>query len=229
MRMLSLTFTALQLASVSKQVQQSMNDCADVLDVAVEKVANTVRDTLSSSPWIPDSIRPAPHAVYIPVSVPPVTRLEKLQDWIMHHKVLVGVVVIAAGTISYRIHRSNQSRRKSRKARKSKRNGGRVDVVVIAGSPALPLTRSLALDMERKGFIVFVICTSVEDDNLVHNLSRPDIRPLSIDVTDVGYCQTTARTPSMGADTSFVASECQCCHRSICHVSKDTARSCSHG
>jgi uncharacterized protein DUF1776 len=171
-----------------------MNDCADILDVAVEKVANTVRDTLSSSPWIPDSIRPAPHAVYIPVSDPPATTLERIQDWIFRHKLVTGVVIIATGTISYRMYRSSQSRHKTRRARKSRRNGGRMDVVIIAGSPALPLTRSLAMDMERKGFIVFVICNSVEDENVVQHMSRPDVRPLSIDVTDVSCFKRISQT-----------------------------------
>jgi hypothetical protein len=65
-----------------------------------------------------------------------------------------------------------------------------MDVVVIAGSPALPLTRSLSLDLERKGFIVFVVSNSHEDEIMVQNLARPDIRPLSIDITDV-------RSPSL--------------------------------
>jgi hypothetical protein len=62
-----------------------------------------------------------------------------------------------------------------------------MDVVVIAGSPALPLTRSLSLDLERKGFIVFVVSNSHEDEIMVQNLARPDIRPLSIDITDVRF------------------------------------------
>lgn len=62
-----------------------------------------------------------------------------------------------------------------------------MDVVVIAGSPALPLTRSLSLDLERKGFVVFIVSNSHEDEMMVQNLARPDIRPLSIDITDVRF------------------------------------------
>ena len=61
---------------------------------------------------------------------------------------------------------------------------------MIAGSPSLPLTKSLALDMERKGFIVYVVCSATEDQTLVQSLSRPDIRPLSIDTTDVSAAST---------------------------------------
>lgn len=60
-----------------------------------------------------------------------------------------------------------------------------MDVVVIAGSPALPLTRSLALDLERKGFVVYVVCGSHEDELMVQKLSRPDIKPFALDITNV--------------------------------------------
>lgn len=59
-----------------------------------------------------------------------------------------------------------------------------MDVVVIAGSPNLPLTRSVALDLERKGFIVFIVSSGPEDDMAIQNLARPDIRPLGVDTTD---------------------------------------------
>lgn len=65
-----------------------------------------------------------------------------------------------------------------------------MDVVVIAGSPALPLTRSLSLDLERKGFIVYIVCASHEDEIMVQKLARQDIQPLTIDITDVGYPST---------------------------------------
>lgn len=58
-------------------------------------------------------------------------------------------------------------------------------MVVVAGSPALPLTRSLALDLERKGYIVFIVCNSVEDEALVHNMARTDVKALGIDIADV--------------------------------------------
>jgi len=60
-------------------------------------------------------------------------------------------------------------------------------VVVLAGSPTLPLTRSLSLDLERKGFVVFIVCNTIEDEMMVQNLARPDVRPLTIDITDVSF------------------------------------------
>jgi hypothetical protein len=146
-----------------------------------------VRDTLSSTPWIRDYIKTPPPAS--PVIVVPLTRLEVARDWISRHKVLTGVVVVVFGTVVYHSYRRSRFCRKTRRAKRA-RNGGRVEVVVIAGSPTLPLTRSLSLDMERRGFIVYVVCNAVEDEAMVHHLSRPDIRPLTIDITDVslGAC-----------------------------------------
>lgn len=119
-----------------------------------------------------------------PVLVVPTSALERIQDWFARHKILVGVVALTTGTIMYRAYRSNVSLRKHRRARRA-HNGGRMDVVVIAGSPALPLTRSLALDLERKGFVVYIVCSGHEDELMVQKLSRPDIKPFALDITNV--------------------------------------------
>ena len=124
---------------------------------------------------------PPPRA---PVVVVATSRLEQFQDWVARHKILTGVIVLACGTVIYKGYQRSRSLRKTRRAKKA-RNGGRTEVVVIAGSASLPLTKSLALDMERRGFIVHIVCNAAEDESTVSSLSRPDIRPLTIDTTDV--------------------------------------------
>ncbi len=57
--------------------------------------------------------------------------------------------------------------------------------MVVAGSPSEPITRSISLDLERRGFIVYIVCNTIEEEVLVHNESRPDIKPLMIDIVDV--------------------------------------------
>lgn len=57
--------------------------------------------------------------------------------------------------------------------------------VVLAGSPHDPISKSLALDMERRGFIVFVVVNSIEDEQLVMSEGGGDIKPLNIDILDV--------------------------------------------
>jgi hypothetical protein len=78
----------------------------------------------------------------------------------------------------------NKKSRKKRRAKKAS-NGARLEVVVVAGPPSEPITRSISLDLERRGFIVYVVCNTIEDEVLVQNESRPDIRPLMIDIVDV--------------------------------------------
>lgn len=56
---------------------------------------------------------------------------------------------------------------------------------MIAGSPHEPLTRSLASDLERRGFIVFITVLSVEEEHVVQSENRADIRTLYLDITTV--------------------------------------------
>lgn len=114
----------------------------------------------------------------------PSTLYARAQDWVLRHKLLTGVLVATTGALVYRGYCANSSHRRKRRAQRA-RNGARIEVVVVAGSPSLPLTRALALDLERRGFIVFVACTTVDEEVLVQTLSRPDIRPLTVDITDV--------------------------------------------
>lgn len=109
---------------------------------------------------------------------------DRASNWVSRHKVLTGLLVLTTGAVAYRGYTNSRYYRKARRAKRA-RNGARLEVVVIAGSPNLPLTRSLSLDMERRGFIVYIVCNTIDDEVMVQNLSRPDIRPLGIDITDV--------------------------------------------
>lgn len=173
-----------QLSSIPTDIKRYSGDVADYIDKNVEKASGLLRETLSKTPWIPESMRPKPPPPEPPVIYLPTSAYEKVQDWVSRHKILTGVIVLATGTVLYRTYRSTRFARKTRKAKRA-RSGGRLEVVVVAGSPSLPLTRSLALDLERKGFVVFVVCNSIEDEMMTQNMARPDIRPLTIDITDV--------------------------------------------
>lgn len=169
-------------------VRQYSGEVADFIDKAVDKAAVNVRDTLASAPWVPDYARPKT------VSPPPVPAVsmstwERMQNWVIRHKVASGLFVCVVGYVTYRTVRYSRLVQKSRRAKRA-RNGGRLEVVVIAGSPSLPLTKSIALDLERRGFIVYVLCNTIEDEVMVQSLSRPDIRGLSIDITDVSICSS---------------------------------------
>lgn len=174
------------LSSLPNQIRRYSEEVADYVDKTVEKAADTVRDHIASLEWLPDSIRPHIGAgTKQPPTAPvvPMTTLERWQDWVVRHKYLTGVVVLGVGYFTYRVVRKSKLMRKTRRARRA-RNGSRLDVIVVAGSPTLPLTKALSLDLERRGFMVYIVCSSIDDEVLVQNMARPDIKPLSIDITD---------------------------------------------
>lgn len=161
---------------------------------------------------------PPPAAVVVTLS-----SLERIQSWFSRHKLLTSVVVIGCGTVAYKSYKRRLSAKKIRRAHRSSQ-GGRTEVVVIAGSPALPLTKALALDMERRGFIVYIVCSAAGDANMVEALSRPDIRALAIDTTNVCYPQTAlALLPARLTDNS-IASRSWCCHREVCRSPAGASR-----
>lgn len=88
------------------------------------------------------------------------------------------------GGVTYHIIRKKADYRKKRRAKRTT-SGARQEVVVIAGSPSEPITRSISLDLERRGFIVYVVCNTIEEEVLVQNEARQDIKPLMIDIVDV--------------------------------------------
>lgn len=58
---------------------------------------------------------------------------------------------------------------------------------MVAGSPHEPLTRSIASDLERRGFIVYITVLSEEEEQIVRSENRLDILPLWLDLTTVRF------------------------------------------
>ena len=71
-----------------------------------------------------------------------------------------------------------------RRARRTTK-GAKTELVVLAGSPYSPMTRSLALDLEHRGFIVYIPVGSLEEEGAVAELRAPDIHSLNFDITSV--------------------------------------------
>lgn len=57
--------------------------------------------------------------------------------------------------------------------------------LVVAGSPHESITRSIASDLERRGFIVYVTVSSEDEVQIVRSENRLDILPLWMDLTIV--------------------------------------------
>lgn len=101
------------------------------------------------------------------------------------HKALTAAIVafFVSGSAGAFIYVKSRDLKKKRRARKSS-SGARTDVVVIAGAVANPLTNALYLDLERRGFVVYVVANTPEDEHYIRSQSRADLIPLSLDLVD---------------------------------------------
>ena len=61
--------------------------------------------------------------------------------------------------------------------------------LVVAGSPHEPIVKSIAGDLERRGFVVYVIVSSDEEECIVQSENRLDILPLRLDLATVSLNQ----------------------------------------
>ncbi|KAK6542692.1 hypothetical protein TWF694_006636 [Orbilia ellipsospora] len=159
----------------------------DQADKHFESMASTIRDKAQNTQWIPQFGKKAPP----PPPPPPVAVITNsgtgagvaVWQWLKDHKwVLALVAVGAVGGGVYIVKRKRQ-RGKRRKALKAA-NGARKEVVVVHGQPHDPLVKSTAHDLERRGFIVYIAVSSHEDELVVLNEGKADIKPLQIDILD---------------------------------------------
>jgi len=170
--------------NIKEKVSDYVDQATGFLNVHVEKASGFVREQLATQPWVPEFARPIPPPPPpAPEVIETLTRWEATKDWFARNKYLIAFLTVATGVVAYKAYTKSQSVSKIRRARRAE-NGGRIEVIIIAGSPTLPLTRSLSMDLERKGFIVYIVCSSIEEEMMVQNLSRPDVRPLSMDITN---------------------------------------------
>ena len=162
---------------------------ADYVDKHLERASNALREALSTAPWLPESARPRPPPPprSLVESTAAASLYARVHGWVATNKIKAAIGLVSIGGAAYVFMREKRHREK-RRAKKAS-NGARLEVVVVAGSPSEPITRAISLDLERRGFIVYIVCNTIEEEVLVHNESRPDVKPLMIDITDVrsGY------------------------------------------
>lgn len=85
------------------------------------------------------------------------------------------------------------------------KNGARTQVVVLVGSLHAPLTRSLALDLEHKGFIVYIPISDLIEEQLVQALSRVNIRSLNVDITSVRHSKSPTKDHASDANLDVLS------------------------
>jgi len=198
------TSSCLQILCILKMPsnEQSLFDISYIVDSVdfftegiekhFESVSRSLKDSWRDSPWLPDYIKPLPP--------PPTARrgpkippgyFESSREWVLEHRAVTAAVIAFVGTGAFIIWRRRRSDRAKRRAKKAK-NGSRTEVVVLAGSPHSPLTRSLSRELERRGFIVYIPVDSLSEEQIIQSESRADIRPLSLDITSVSSLYVNA-------------------------------------
>ncbi|KAJ8145342.1 hypothetical protein OY671_001578 [Metschnikowia pulcherrima] len=133
-----------------------------------------------SSPLTYLGVADSPHA-------PPETVYDKFTKSISAHKYEISCVLASGlglgGLVYYRRQRllsSGSGRPKRRRAPKLA-NGARRDVILVVGSPTEPMTRLLALDFEKRGFIVYVTILDDKDFRYVQsNTITDDVNYLNL-------------------------------------------------
>ncbi|PNS19098.1 hypothetical protein CAC42_1834 [Sphaceloma murrayae] len=150
------------------------NETAEVIERHFETVADQIRD------WIPKGrvvAAPPPR----PRRLAPATYISCLQSWALNHKAVTAGLLAFVGTGAVYLFVQRKAYRSRRRAKRTA-NGARTEVVVLAGSAMSPLTTALALDLERRGYVVYVVTNSPEDIQHVRSQSRVDVLPFNIDL-----------------------------------------------
>ncbi|KAF2118484.1 hypothetical protein BDV96DRAFT_569967 [Lophiotrema nucula] len=170
------------LAEYSSDIRRFTGDIWDASDKHFASVASLIKRNVPAG-WLPEHARPPP-----PPLPPHLARnaayIHRLQDWVSRNRALTAAIIAFLGTGGYLLYREKRKSTRKRRARRAS-NGARREVVVIAGPPSSPITKSLSLDLERRGFIVYIVCADIEEEQLVQDQSRADVRPLHLDIADV--------------------------------------------
>ncbi|KAL9030235.1 MAG: hypothetical protein Q9196_001629, partial [Gyalolechia fulgens] len=178
------------LASVETSVESEVERIANSIDAVTDRISASLRSAIGDSAWFPDAkpLPPPPAQVV----ARPVGYFEALSDYISRHRAVTAAAVCFLGTGALLIWRQRRGNRIKRRAKRAK-NGQRTEIVVLAGPPSAPLTRSLSLDLERRGFIVYIPVNSLWEERLIQGESKADIHPLHIDITSPSSVSSTIR------------------------------------
>lgn len=169
-------------------VFDSLDNFSENIEAHFESVARSLQDTFRQTPWLPDALKPQapPPSRSVPILKAPISYYGMSREWVSEHRAVSAAVVAFIGTgvfIIWRRRRSNKAKRRAKRAK----NGARTEVVVLAGSPHSPLTKTLSLDLERRGFIVYIPVSTLSEEQVVHSISRTDVKSLSLDITSVRF------------------------------------------
>jgi hypothetical protein len=191
---------------VSKDVRNFSAGAFDAADRHIDAVASTIRGAFDSVPWLPRTSKPTPPPRSIPIASS-AGYWEKVTDWVTRHKAITAAVIAFVGTGGALVFYQNAQSKRRRRAKKAP-NGARKEIVVIAGPAGSPVTKSLMLDLEKRGFIVYVVAHTLEEEDVIkaEGIGRNDIRPFLVNIADVSLLATTM--PSTASMMLTILSAC---------------------
>ncbi|CAK4032003.1 Hypothetical predicted protein [Lecanosticta acicola] len=155
--------------------RNQFNEIAADVERHFDLVAGNLRERFAK----PLGVAPPPRRLPSP------TTFQVVQRWIHRHKALTAAIVafFVTGSLGTLVYVWGKDAKRKRRARKSA-SGARTDVVIIAGAVANPLTSALYLDLERRGFVVYVVANTAEDEYYIRSQSRADLLPLPLNMVD---------------------------------------------
>lgn len=167
-------------------VLDSFDTFSENIEAHFESVARSLQETFRQTPWLPEALKPQapPPSRTMPILKAPLSYYGLSKEWISEHRAVSAAVVAFVGTGVFIIWRRRRSDKAKRRAKRAK-NGARTELVLLAGSPHSTLTKSLSLDLERRGFVVYIPVSSLSEEQVVHAMSRTDVKALSLDITSV--------------------------------------------
>ncbi|QGA20807.1 hypothetical protein EYB26_008515 [Talaromyces marneffei] len=175
------------LSYIPHDVKRYSAEVADSIDRHVDQAASVIKETLTI--YFPNILPVGSRNVPALRRPPPKSVTDRVCDWVMRNRAWTAAFVAFFGTGAVLYLGSRTFDNRKRRARRAG-NGARKEIVVIAGSPHEPMTRAIAEDLERRGFIVYVIVQSAEEEHTIQMQNRADIRALHLDLT------ITPSTPS---------------------------------
>ncbi|KAL1992482.1 hypothetical protein VTN49DRAFT_4514 [Thermomyces lanuginosus] len=170
------------LALIPNDVRRYSAQVAEAIDRHVDHAANTIRDAISQ--YFPSILHGSSRNIQRLAPPPPPRSLpERVYDWVLRNRAWTAAIIAFFGTGGLLLLGSKAVNGKKRRVKRAG-NGARKEIVVIAGSPLEPMTRSIAADLERRGYIVFIVVQSTEEQQVVEAENRSDIRALYIDIAE---------------------------------------------
>ncbi|KAG0153953.1 hypothetical protein PDIDSM_1332 [Penicillium digitatum] len=177
------------LASIPHDVRRYSLKVADSIDRQVDYAAHAIKDTLAQQTWLPPTVRPARVSPRIRSSQ---GLTDRIQNWMAQNRAWTAAMLAFIGTGVVLYYGNKKLHGKRRKARRAS-SGARKEIVVVAGSPHEPIVRAIAMDLERRGYIVYVTVSSADEEHIIRSENRVDIKALWLDLT---AASATSSSPS---------------------------------